>query len=174
MAEVYSVVRLDNMMGTDVGTYLDSVRFYTGSGESEAEAPIENGNVVLVGDLLEGERELHKATVPAANSPIKKIGLVTTPEVMYDERKHSLDEFRNEAGDNVRIHYLHSGDEFSVTAKGLSIADEEAVAVGNAVELQAGTKLKVVASATSGSTAIGKIIAIETAGKYKFYVVRVD
>jgi len=169
IVEKYAVVRTDNMMGTDVGTYLDSVRFYDAN---DKEAEIENGNVVKVGDLLEGERELHKATAPAKNTPIKEIGLVATPELMYDERKHNLDEFINEAGTNARIYYLHTGDEFGVTAKGLDV-DPETAKVGDVVELQAGTKLKVVASATSGSTQIGKIIAIETAGRYTYYVTRV-
>ena len=175
MAEKYSVVRTDNMMGTNVGTYLDSVRFVTvdSSGASPVDVPtaIENGNVVLVGDLLPGEREVHRATAPLANSNLKQIGLVATPEVLYDERKRGLDQFINEAGRAARIYYFHSGDEFSVTAEGLAAA--AAIAVGDLVELQAGTKLKVVKSATGGSTQVGKIIAIETAGRYTYYVVRV-
>lgn len=173
MSEKYAVIRTDNMMGTDVATYLDSVRFYTGSGNSKAEAAIENGNVVKVGALLTGERELHEATAPAANTDIKEIGLVATPEVMYDERQKNLDEFINEAGANVRVYYLHTGDEFGVTAKALNIASGYTVKVGDAVELMAGTKLNVVATATSGSTQVGKIIAIEKAGRYTYYVVRV-
>ena len=175
MAEKYSVVRTDNMMGTDVGTYLDSVRFYevqTVDNESvDVEKEIENGNVVLVGDLLEGERELHRAVAPAANSDITKIGLVASPELIYDERKRGLDQFINEAGRNVRIYYLHTGDEFGVTAEGLDAA--ATIAVGDIVELQADTKLKVVKSATNGSTVVGKIIAIEKAGRYTYNVVRV-
>ena len=177
MAEKYSVVRTDNMMGTTVGTYLDSVRFFevqTVDNKSvDVPKEIENGNVVAVGDLLEGERELHRAIAPTAATELKKIGLVATPEVLYDERKRGLDQFINEAGKNVRIYYLHSGDEFGVTKEGLTIADGYTVKVGDAVELMAGTKLKVVATATSGSTQVGKIIAIETAGRYTYYVVRV-
>ena len=178
MAEKYSVVRTDNMMGTNVGTYLDSVRFYkveTKDGKSvDVEKEIENGNVVEVGGLLEGERELHRAVAPAANTDIKKIGLVASPEVLYDERKRALYDFINRAGANVRIYYLHSGDEFGVTIEGLNVANGYEIKVGDAVELMAGTKLNVVASATSGSTQVGKIIAIEKAGRDgTFYVVRV-
>ena len=170
MAEKYSVVRTDNMMGTQVGSYLDSVRFYDGNDD---EAAIENGNVVKVGALLAGEREVHKATAPAVSTALKEIGLVATPEVLYDERERGLDKFINPAGAVARIYYLHSGDEFGVTAKGLNIASGYTVKVGDAVELMAGTKLKVVATATSGSTQVGKIIAIEKAGRYTYYVVRV-
>ena len=170
MAEKYSVVRTDNMMGTNVGTYLDSVRFYDSNNK---EAEIENGNVVAVGDLLKDERELHKAVAPTAATELKKIGLVATPEVLYDERKRGLDQFVNRAGANVRVYYLHSGDEFGVTAEGLNIASGYTVKVNDVVELMAGTKLNVVASATNGSTQVGKIIAIEKAGRYTYYVVRV-
>ena len=165
MANKYSVVRTDNMMGTDVSTYLDSVRFYD---ENDELAEIENGHVVRVGALLDGERELHKATAPAANTPIKEIGLVATPEVLYDERQKNLDEFINEAGSNVRVYYLHTGDEFGVTPEGVDAAAE--VAVGNIVQLQAGTKLKIVASGTG----IGKVIAIEKTSRYTYYVIRID
>ena len=171
----YGVVRTDNMMGTDVSTYLDSVRYFTTTTTAnDTPTAIENGNVVKVGALLDGERELHLATAPAVNTPLKEIGLVATPEVMYDERKHNLDEFRNEAGANVRIYYLHDGDEFGITADCFTAAAD--VAVGDVVELQASTKLKVVAAgtgATSGSTVVGKIIAIESTKRYTYYVVRV-
>ena len=170
MAEKYSVIRTDNMMGTTVNSYLDSVRFYDAN---DKEAAIENGNVVAVGDLLDGEREIHKAVAPTAATELKKIGLVANPEVLYDERKRGLDQYINEAGKNVRIYYLHSGDEFGVTIEGLNVASGYTVKVGDAVELMAGTKLNVVATATAGSTQVGKIIAIEKAGRYTYYVVRV-
>ena len=177
MANKYSVVRTDNMMGTDVSTYLDSVRFFDANDEAAA---IENGHIVKVGALLTkqvgalvtSERELHKATTPAANTPIKEIGLVATPEVFYDERLHNLSDFVNEAGTNVRIYYLHTGDEFSVTEEGVSAA--ATVAVGNIAELQADTKIKIVASATNGSTVIGKVIAVEKTSRYTYIVIRVD
>ena len=52
---------------------------------------------------------------------------------------------------------MTSGDIFSVSKEAL---DGEA-AVGSVVEAQAGTKLKVVKTATSGSTTVGKVMAIE-------------
>lgn len=166
MANKYSVVRTDNMMGTDVSTYLDSVRYFDDNDEAAA---IENGHIVKVGALLNGERELHKATAPAADTPVKELGLVATPEVMYDERMKNLDEFINEAGTNVRIYYLHTGDEFSVSAEGVDAAAE--VAVGNVVQLQANdTKLKIAASGNG----IGKVIAIEKTSRYTYYVIRID
>lgn len=163
----YDVVRLDNMSGTTDGTLLRSVRFYDG----DKEAAIENGRVVLIGDLLDGQREVRKATAPAATSPLAHIGLVAAPELMYDERKRNLTEFINEAGENVRVYIPHVRDIFSVTAEALDAA--AAIAKGNLVELQAGTKLKVVATATDKSTQVGKIVDIETVGSLTYYVIEV-
>lgn len=163
----YDVVRLDNMSGTTDGTLLRSVRFYDG----DKEAAIENGRVVLIGDLLDGQREVRKATAPAATSPLNHIGLVAAPELMYDERKRNLTEFINEAGENVRVYIPHVRDIFSVTAEALDAA--AAIAKGNLVELQAGTKLKVVATATDKSTQVGKIVDIETVGSLTYYVIEV-
>lgn len=163
----YGVVRLDNMSGTTDGTLLRSVRFYDG----DKEAAIENGRVVLIGDLLDGQREVRKATAPAATSPLNHIGLVAAPELMYDERKRNLTEFIDEAGENVRVYIPHVRDIFSVTAEALDAA--AAIAKGNLVELQAGTKLKVVATATDKSTQVGKIVDIETVGSLTYYVIEV-
>lgn len=163
----YGVVRLDNMSGTTDGTLLRSVRFYDG----DKEAAIENGRVVLIGDLLDGQREVRKATAPAATSPMNHIGLVAAPELMYDERKRNLTEFIDEAGENVRVYIPHVRDIFSVTAEALDAA--AAIAKGNLVELQAGTKLKVVATATDKSTQVGKIVDIETVGSLTYYVIEV-
>lgn len=163
----YGVVRLDNMSGTTDGTLLRSVRFY----DSDKEAAIENGRVVLIGDLLDGQREVRKATAPTATSPLTHIGLVAAPELMYDERKRNLTEFINEAGENVRVYIPHVRDIFSVTAEALDASS--AIAKGNLVELQAGTKLKVVATATEKSTQVGKIVDIETVGSLTYYVIEV-
>lgn len=46
---------------------------------------------------------------------------------------------------------------------------------GNVVELAAkATKLNVVASATDSTTTVGKIIDVEIAGRYTYYVIKVD
>ena len=111
----YGVVRLDNMSGTTDGTLLRSVRFY----DNDKEAAIENGRVVLIGDLLDGQREVRKATAPTATSPLTHIGLVAAPELMYDERKRNLTEFINEAGENVRVYIPHSLTQYIFGALGI-------------------------------------------------------
>ena len=172
----YAVVRTDKLMGTDVRSMLESVKYLGSDGQTPT--AIENGNVLKVGaleaiDATNGvyEREVKVGSVPAANSKLDEIVLVATPEVMYDERKRSMTEFRNEAGDIVRGYHLHSGDIFSVTKDALDGAASPAV--GNVVELKAGTKLNVAASATNGSTQVGKILAIDVVGRLTYYVIQV-
>ena len=175
----HGVVRTDNVWGTDVRAGLVSIEYIvtdsSGSKPVDVETAIDNGNVLLVGDLKEGEREIFKGSAPAANSPLAEVVLVCSPEIMYDERKYALDEFFNEAGMPARGYRIHSGDIFSVTKDALDGASNPAV--GDVVELKAGTKMNVVAAATgatSGSTVVGKIIAIDVVGRYTYYVILVD
>lgn len=161
----YACVRTDNMSGTTIGKDLVSLKFYNGENK---EAAIENGNVVLVGAYLAGQREVRKATAVAANSPLADVALVASEEVVKTKSHNTLDEFINEAGATIRAYRLTSKDVFSVTAE--AFVDAEAAEVGAIVELAAGTKLQAVASLTSNSTAVGKIVAVEGI----WYVVEVD
>ena len=171
----YGVVRTDNMFGTDVRAGLVSIKYIitTGSGTSavKTETEIENGRILKVGDLMDGEREIFEGTAPAADSELSEVVLIASPEVMYDERKRNLDEFINVAGKACRGYRLHKGDIFSVTIDALDAAATPEV--GNVVELQADTKLKVVASATSGSTTVGRVIAVDVVGRYTYYAILV-
>ena len=171
----YAIVRTDRMHGTDNAADLVSIKYIvtTGSGDSavSTETAIENGNVLKVGALMEGEREIFAGSAPAANDDLDDIVLIATPEVIYDEHKNSLDQFINEAGRPCRGYHLRKADIFSVTKDALD--GVATPAVGNVVELKAGTKLNVAASATSGSTVVGKILDIETRGGITFYAVLV-
>ena len=164
----HGVVRTDLLAGTDVRSQLVSVRYQP----SDTATDIDNGNVVLIGDLEDGSRTVHKGGTPAANSDLGAIALVASPEVMYDDRKKALEDYYNEAGKISRGYFLHKEDIFSVTIDALDAASTPEV--GNVVELQAGTKLKVVSSATSGSTTVGEIIDINVVGRLTFYVVKVQ
>lgn len=162
------VVRIDKMLGVNEETYLVSAKFATKASSTYTPAAIGNGCPVLIDGAIEGERELHWAIAPATNSAIKKIAVVTTPEVA--ERNEPLDKFMNEAGDIIRAHYLHADDEFSVTADAL----DGTPAVGSLVELEAGTKWKVVTAATANSTQIGYIKYTETVGGYTYWTIHVN
>lgn len=171
----HGVVRTDLLAGTDVRSELASVRFQTGSGASAANAAIDNGNVVKLGDLEDGSRTVYIGTAPSASDTLGDIVLIASPEVMYDERLKDLDDYYNEAGKISRGYRLHEHDIFSVTIDALDITlPQSGSVVGYIVELQSGTKLKAVSSATSGSTAIGKIIDVNVVGKYTYYVIEID
>lgn len=150
----HAKVRTDNLTGTVFGGDLVSVKYQP----SGVDAEIENGNLVKVGSLISGEREVRTATTPAANTALADIALIASEEVDKSVSHNTLDEFTNEAGAVCRGYRL-VGRFYSVTKEALDAA--AAIEVGNIVELQAGTKAKVVASATSGSTKIGTIYAIE-------------
>lgn len=159
-----AVVRTDKMFATDNRAGLVSVRYQPG----DTMTAIDNGNVVKIGALEEGSREVYKGVTPAADDAIKDIVLIASPEVMYDERKRNLDEFQNAAGTIARGYHLHTNDIFSVTKEALTGAEP---AVGNTVELAAGTKLNVTTSATG--TVVGTIIDINVVGRYTYYVIQV-
>ena len=159
-----AVVRTDKMFATDNRAGLVSVRYQPG----DTMTAIDNGNVVKIGALEEGSREVYKGVTPAANDAIKDIVLIASPEVMYDERKRNLDEFQNAEGAIARGYHLHTNDIFGVTKEAL-IGEEPAV--GKIVELAAGTKLNVAASATG--TLVGAIIDINVVGRYTYYVIQV-
>ncbi len=169
MSEVvmHAVVRTDDMYATLNTTGNVSVRFYNG----DKEAAIDNGNVVKIGKIEDGSREVYKAEAPTSSTPLKEVALITTPEVMYDERKRNLYEFTNEAGAISRAFYLHEHDNFSVTKEALTFTTEPKV--GDIVELADGTKFSVVTS-KSGATVVGHIDAVEVAGIYTYYVIKVD
>lgn len=166
----YAVVRTDAMAGTDVRGQLVSVKYMGADGATPT--AIENGNVLKIGALMTGEREIYIGGAVAANDKIDDIVLIASPEVVYDERKRNLDDFVNEAGKACRGYHIHSGDTFSVTAGALSGTGTPAV--GNIVELAAGTKLAFAASATTGSTKVGRIIAVDVVGRYTYYAIKVD
>ena len=166
----YSVARTDNLMGTDVRSALVSVKYI----KNNAPTAIENGHVLKVGDLLDSEREIFAGVDVAANDKLAEVVLVVGPELLYNELKRRLDDYINVAGEPARAYRLHNGDTFSVTKDALAGAAEPAV--GDVVELAAGTKLNVAAKATGateGSTVVGRIIHIEDTGTYVYYTVLV-
>lgn len=176
MAKVkHGVVRTDLMYGTDVRAALVSIKYIvtTGSGSSAVSTPteIDNGNVLKVGDLMDGEREIYIGTAVAANDDLKDIVLLAAPEVMYDERLNSLDDYYNVANKAIRGYRFHDGQIFSLTKEAL--AGKTTPEVGDIVELAAGTKLNVAASATSGSTQVGRIIAVDVVGQFTYYAILV-
>lgn len=160
-----TIFRADNCAFTKNPALIKSVKYLP----ADVATAIENGQFVAIGGLVTGEREVHKATAPTATSTY--FGIVCTPELEYAENGyHGLDTYENEADQVLRVGILTKGDIYSATLGGF----DKAPVVGNLVELQADTKAKVVTTATADSTQVGKVIEIETVGRFTFYVVEVQ
>lgn len=157
----YTVIRTDNLSGTKQPADLLSVRVYDAEGNKIA---VENGVIVKIGELEEGEREIYKATLATAGDDLDGCAILAGVEVMYDEHKHNLDEYINEAGKPVRAYIPRNRNFFSETAEGFVGG---APAVGDTVGIGANGKL---AKAAEG---VGKCVAIETAGRYTYHVIQI-
>lgn len=158
----YCVIRTDLMTGTDVGANLCSLRFYDAEGKV---AEVENGVIVKLQGLEEGEREVHKAIAASAGDSLNECAIVAAPEVMYDERKKNLDEFINEAGKAVRGYIPHARNIFSVTPEGF--VDGTVPAVGAEVGIGANGKID------AAGTGLGKCVHIEQVGRYTYYAIEI-
>lgn len=116
-------VRTDNMAATKVPSLIKSAKFYV----ADVATKIENGELVTIGALVDGEREIHKATTPVEEDTY--IGLVCTPELQYEENGyHGVDTFENAADKVLRVFILQKGDIFSIGNEGTG-ADKTAGAL---------------------------------------------
>lgn len=158
----YCVVRTDLMSGTIQGADLVSLRFYDG-GDNQIE--VENGIIAKVEGYEDGEREYMKAVAATAGADLNECVLVDGVEVMYDERLHNLDEYVNEAGKIVRGYILRSRNMFSVTAEGF--VNKNVPTVGAEVGIGEGGKID------ASGTGLGTCVAIETAGRYTYYTIKI-
>ena len=156
----HSVVRTDKMAGTDVRSELVSVRYQP----SDTMTEIDNGNIVKLGNLEAGSREVYKGDTPAATDTIADVVLIASPEKIYDEHIHGVDKFTNEAGMIARGYRLHEHDIFSVTEE----AFNGTPALGKMVAIMDGTKLNVV-----DESGFGAIIDKNVVGRYTYYVIEV-
>lgn len=159
----YTVIRTDLLSGTDVAADLVSLRVYNGSDQP---IEVENGTIVELEGYEDGQREVMKAKLATAASKLEDCAIVASEEVMYDERKKNLDEFVNEAGAICRGYVPRSRNMFSVTAEGF-VGGTAPSAVGNEVGIGANGKLD------ASGTGFGKLMAIEIAGRYTYYVIKI-
>lgn len=155
--KVYTVITREAMASEYDGTKRKSAKFYN----SDAPAEIENGMVVKIAGTIPGEREVLKVVAPEGTEDVADLWIVTTPEVVADERKKNLSDFVNEAGQIITIDKLMPNDIFSLTAEGLA---GTAVA-GHKVGLASagGVKLTVAASESGMGTVIGTVLDIANA-----------
>lgn len=158
----HCVIRTDLMSGTDVGADLVSLRVYDAEGNHIA---VDNGTIVELQGYEEGQREVMHAVLATAESDMENCAIVATPEVMYDERKTNLDEFVNEAGSICRGYIPRSRNMYSVTKE--AFVGETVPANKAKVGLGANGKLD------TAATGWGTVMAIETAGRYTYYVIKI-
>ena len=165
----HGIFRSDNMAGTVNGAYLASAVYEP----SSTPTAIDNGNFVVLGAYKDGEREVQTATTPAANTALAALAVVASDEVDTTKEYTALGDYTNEAGKVLKCYKLHEQDIFSLSTDAVAVGSGVTPAVGYVLEAQAGTKGKVVASLTSGSTKIATLVAIETQGTTTWYVFRV-
>lgn len=155
--KVYTVITREAMASEYDGTKRKSAKFYN----SDVPAEIENGMVVKIAGTIAGEREVLKVVAPEGSEDVADLWIVTTPEVVADERKKNISDFVNEAGQIITIDKLMPNDIFSLTAEGLT---GTAVAGHNVGLASAGGVKLVVDAATSGmGTVIGTVLDIANA-----------
>lgn len=159
----YTVIRTDLMSGTIQSADLVSLRFYDSQSK---QAEVENGVIVKLTGYEDGQREVMKAVAATSTDDLNDCAIVAGVEVMYDERKRNLDEYINEAGQIVRGYIPRSRNMFSVTKEGF-VGGTVPSAVGTAVGIGTGGKID------AAGTGLGTCVAIETAGRYTYYTIRI-
>jgi len=162
MANKYTVIRTDNLSGTDQRADLLSVRVYDAEGKTIA---VENGAIVKVGALEDGEREVYKATLATTEDKIDECAILAGVEVMYDDRAKNLSDYINEAGKAVRAYIPRNRNFFSVTKEGF--VGGTVPAVEGKVGIGANGKID------AAGTGLGVCKAIEIAGRYTYYVIQI-
>lgn len=161
----YAVVRTDSMSGVTDATLLAHGRYK----DNDAYAEIENGSIVVVGDLEDGEREVRQFSDVTASTKIDEVALVAAPELIKDTCTHKdLSDWINPAGVATRGYRFHSHDVFSVSAEAF---DGAVPTVGQTVAVKADSHKMV---AGTGALTIGKCIEIETLRYVTMYAIEVD
>lgn len=129
-----AIVRKDKMLAGYNGN-LESVKIHNNAGSLTVEST--NGVFVVVEGLLAGERETKKARLASEADHKLDVLLVHNSEVMYDERKYKLADFRIKADKVARAYRLYDGDVITLTTDLFS----GVVAVGDKLVVKADGKL---------------------------------
>lgn len=148
------IVRLDKVQAVQTGNIVSV----------QADKVMENGMIVKVGSLLEGEREIYKAEAPTAVDPV---AVLAAPEINYDECRtvnKALEHFTNEANKPIRAYNLVKDDIISVS-KDLVTPLSSKVVVGNVVIADTGVANKFKEAAEASTEAfVAEIIGTEIVG----------
>lgn len=153
-----AVLRLDNLKSQHSG-HIYSVK---------APEALENGFVGIVGDYLEGEREIRELVKPTtANVATNGVVLIGHSPVVYDQSRmtSALEKnFTIAQDDVVRAYELHEKDTFSISKDGIDLIGGEPVAGNYVVAQDASFRLKEVATLAGTEAFVGKIVRKDTIG----------
>ena len=127
---------------------------------------IENGTLVAKGDLVDGERNIYKAKIPAKGD---EVFLVANPAWSYNNNTvvdQNEENYINKADKPFRVYGLvaHNHDKFGVEDYGITATGD--IAVGDYVTVDGASEkiadVGVAAPADAGF--VGKVVEIETYG----------
>ena len=153
--QIRSVVRLDDARFANGREDVYSVRLKDGK-------EFENGFVVTVGDVEDGNRDVREALEPAAGS---KIAILANPAVIYDNntRGSGLERFYYmEGGEVVRAYTPAPTYVFSVTREGIEGGED---AEAGKFVVSDGYKLKIEDVEPVDATGfVGKVVRIDPVG----------
>ena len=147
------VFNAELMASTKVGSLLRSAKQAT---------DIENGSIVRLDGLLDGEMHLYEAK-PLTDIE-QQVWFVDGVPLVYDEQvTMGKDDFVNEAGKAFRVRKPMVNDIFSISA---SMIDAIATApvVGNVVESAVGNKVAEATTATATASFVAEIEAVYSWG----------
>jgi hypothetical protein len=145
------------MAGTTLGQYLVSLRVAT---------EIDNGMLVAVGSLEDGQREVKAMAPIAAETKRGAIAVLGSEEVDKAKSFDTVGEFTNKKGAIARGYILHDGDAYAVTAGAF---EGDVPAKDAKVYAKAGSNKH----CTAGDVEIGTCEAIEVDGATTWYVIRI-
>lgn len=160
----HTVVRTDMLAGTVNPAYLENGRYV----KDGAYADIDNGSIVMVGALEDGERESHVYSDVTADATIDSLVLIVVPETFKDTTTHKEDvrDFYVKKGVCARGYRLTPGAEFSLTADGIDGNPTKGAAIGVDAKSH---KCKV-----GGTVKIGTIIDIDVKNYMTYYTIQVS
>lgn len=134
-----------------------------------ADVDIENGSLIAMGDLVDGERNIYKAKTPAAGD---EVFLVANPAWSYDDSRtvnQNEDNFINKADKPFRAYGLLAinHDKFGVEDYGITVNAGSEITVGDYVTVDGTTtKIKDVGTTAPAATYgfVGQVVEIEDYG----------
>lgn len=155
-----AIVNLDYLKSVYVGRIFNVM----------ADSEIEQGSLVAIGDLVDGEREIYNAAA-VTDATAEKVALIASDEVNYDPRKAMWEDFTNEANYPVKAYELKENDVFTISEDGFTgtpEVDKYLITSNNSL------KGKIADNLNDGTAFAAKIIKLTTLGFNRTPAIRVQ